>query len=594
MRRYDRAVLQRKPTDGLHLYRSPTSTESAAHVPAPVEAQIGAMRGGGQALDQQTRSFMEPQFGHDFSQVRVHTDTRATEAARTLNARAFTIGSDIAFAQGSYQPETSAGRQLLAHELTHVVQQGRAPEAVQRAEGGAMPLLRSGSRAPEVITLQQQLIGAGAAISADGMFGPQTARAVRSFQQAAGLSPDGIVGPQTWERLMSGGVSIQAPGGGQAAGAASPQNAAFAAKLQAIYAALRTLRSGQATAGSSTSAGAVHSGRVHQPVRHAGWFDDDEEQDSGSSWVEDAAGSAADWASEQVSGAQSWVEEQIDSVTSAATEAYGSTEQWVEEQVSGAQSWVEEQIDTTLEGITGPIRDVGEELGQLSDDLRERYKDEIAALERLIQQAGIGQGFSIDPAVLGQLDDILTGLQGVTANQTAGGVGASSTTISLKESSWSVKGSTIADVGQELSTHQSTHGEAGHVERGSTNISYGPPSAQNKVQQVTVEVPLTREMPVWPNAAEVGKKCPCWLKEWNRFLAALTAHEQKHVDIYKKHLTDVHKKMLGKSETDADAAIDKALEAAEKEQSEFDTSTDHGKKPAPGTAFNAGIACDSC
>jgi hypothetical protein len=67
---------------------------------------------------------MESRFGHDFSQVRIRNDARAGESARGLTSLAYTVGKDIAFADGQFQPETPVGRQLLAHELTHVVQQG--------------------------------------------------------------------------------------------------------------------------------------------------------------------------------------------------------------------------------------------------------------------------------------------------------------------------------------------------------------------------------------------------------------------------------------------------------------------------------------
>lgn len=77
----------------------------------------------GQSLDSETRAFMEPRFGHDFSQVRIHTDDQAAESARAVNAQAYTVGSDVVFGQGQYTPETQEGRGLLAHELTHVVQQ---------------------------------------------------------------------------------------------------------------------------------------------------------------------------------------------------------------------------------------------------------------------------------------------------------------------------------------------------------------------------------------------------------------------------------------------------------------------------------------
>lgn len=77
----------------------------------------------GTALDEGIRSFMETRFGHDFSQVRVHADARAAESARALDALAYTVGSDVVFGTGTLAPETREGKRLLAHELTHVVQQ---------------------------------------------------------------------------------------------------------------------------------------------------------------------------------------------------------------------------------------------------------------------------------------------------------------------------------------------------------------------------------------------------------------------------------------------------------------------------------------
>lgn len=77
----------------------------------------------GQPLDAATRAYFEPRFGHDFSAVRIHTDTRAAESARAINARGYTVGNQIAFAAGRHSPETSEGRRLLAHELMHVIQQ---------------------------------------------------------------------------------------------------------------------------------------------------------------------------------------------------------------------------------------------------------------------------------------------------------------------------------------------------------------------------------------------------------------------------------------------------------------------------------------
>ena len=106
--------------------RLPRSALGAAPLQAAPQIVHKVLGSAGRPLDTRTRAFLEPRFGHNFANVRVHTDARAAESARALNALAYTIGSDIAFAAGQYCPETRAGRRLLAHELTHVLQQREA------------------------------------------------------------------------------------------------------------------------------------------------------------------------------------------------------------------------------------------------------------------------------------------------------------------------------------------------------------------------------------------------------------------------------------------------------------------------------------
>lgn len=85
------------------------------------------LSGGGHPLDESTRAAMEPKFGHDFSRIRIHTDTQASQSADAIQAHAYATGNDIVFAQGKYAPGSADGQKLLAHELTHVVQQQAAP-----------------------------------------------------------------------------------------------------------------------------------------------------------------------------------------------------------------------------------------------------------------------------------------------------------------------------------------------------------------------------------------------------------------------------------------------------------------------------------
>jgi Domain of unknown function (DUF4157) len=99
---------------------SESDTQNSGGVPAIVH---DVLRSTGQPLDATTRSFFEPRFGHDFSNVRVHADTRAAESAGLLNASAYTVGSDVVFAPGAYQPRVLEGKRLIAHELAHVIQQ---------------------------------------------------------------------------------------------------------------------------------------------------------------------------------------------------------------------------------------------------------------------------------------------------------------------------------------------------------------------------------------------------------------------------------------------------------------------------------------
>jgi outer membrane protein OmpA-like peptidoglycan-associated protein len=90
-----------------------------------VESQIAGLKGAGRPLPASVRSYFEPRFGQDFGQVRLHTGSAAAASARSLGALAYTVGPHIVFGAGQYRPEAHDGRRVLAHELTHVVQQSR-------------------------------------------------------------------------------------------------------------------------------------------------------------------------------------------------------------------------------------------------------------------------------------------------------------------------------------------------------------------------------------------------------------------------------------------------------------------------------------
>jgi hypothetical protein len=100
--------------------------------PHDVSKDIHADMTGGSPLPAGVRGFMEPRFGADFGNVRVHTDDRAAHMSESLNAHAFTVGNHVFFGKGQYRPETPGGKELIAHELTHTIQQGGA---AQRSAG---------------------------------------------------------------------------------------------------------------------------------------------------------------------------------------------------------------------------------------------------------------------------------------------------------------------------------------------------------------------------------------------------------------------------------------------------------------------------
>ena len=110
------------------------SEGQTSQVTSSLESRINALQGGGQPLSKETRNFFEPRFGQDFSGLRVHNDSNAHQLARSINARAFTRGNDVVFGGGEYSPNSSSGKRLLGHELTHVVQQRSTTKVASQAK----------------------------------------------------------------------------------------------------------------------------------------------------------------------------------------------------------------------------------------------------------------------------------------------------------------------------------------------------------------------------------------------------------------------------------------------------------------------------
>ncbi|MEL7002527.1 MAG: DUF4157 domain-containing protein [Bacteroidota bacterium] len=135
-------VVQRitKPSRDLHtsiprqtIQRLPSLHSSAIEVPSDLSKKLRQRNGKGKPLERKPRKTMEKAFGRDFSKVRIHTGLEANDLSQILNARAFTLGRDIFFNKNEYKPNSLEGQRLLAHELTHVVQQDTKPNlGIQR------------------------------------------------------------------------------------------------------------------------------------------------------------------------------------------------------------------------------------------------------------------------------------------------------------------------------------------------------------------------------------------------------------------------------------------------------------------------------
>lgn len=143
--------VQRKPLASFIQKKEESGGTTASEA---VSQQINATRGNGSSMDAATASFMESRFGSDFSGVKIHAGSDAIQMSRALNAQAFAVGSDIYFNEGKYNPSSAEGKHLLAHELTHTIQQS----------GGNIGVSKSGNpgfiqRTPTIDVVDKDFIG---------------------------------------------------------------------------------------------------------------------------------------------------------------------------------------------------------------------------------------------------------------------------------------------------------------------------------------------------------------------------------------------------------------------------------------------------
>ena len=201
-----------------------SNNEKAAASPN-IESKLKSSSGKGNKMDPDTKAEMEAGFGADFSNVNVHSDSSAVEMSEQLGAQAFTHGNDIYFNEGKFDPQTQGGKHLLAHELTHTIQQkGMVQRKIQKKDlisprfkgnstlesildGAMIVSTTQNSNGSHVRIIQQSLEDAGFKLKTygvDGDYGGETKGQVEAFQKARKLvvsEQDGIVGKNTMEEF---------------------------------------------------------------------------------------------------------------------------------------------------------------------------------------------------------------------------------------------------------------------------------------------------------------------------------------------------------------------------------------------------------
>jgi hypothetical protein len=198
-----------------------------------LQRATSAVATGGRPMTQAERDYFEPRFQRDFSGIRLHVGSHAANAARGIGARAYTLGRNIAFAAGQYAPDTLSGRRLLAHELTHTIQQTVAHATVHRVVQRDLPIepthredelvrlsaaqvrrairFNTNRYDPDSIRLIQQVVGGDP--SPLGQMTESIVRAIAFLQRDFGLPQNGQVGPRTFALISRINQASRTPTG---------------------------------------------------------------------------------------------------------------------------------------------------------------------------------------------------------------------------------------------------------------------------------------------------------------------------------------------------------------------------------------------
>ncbi|RPH32886.1 MAG: DUF4157 domain-containing protein [Bacteroidales bacterium] len=176
----DESISMKPEDEEDKIQMSPSEGQNVPQVSSELTSQLNSTKGQGNPLSDDVSKEMGQNIGGDFSNVRVHTDSNAIQMSKELGAKAFTHGNDIYFNNGQYSPENSSGKHLLAHELTHTIQQGKVNANIQRAW---IPDTGWRYTPPATVTRSIVEIQGIVATTTDGIYGPNTREAVKVYQQ---------------------------------------------------------------------------------------------------------------------------------------------------------------------------------------------------------------------------------------------------------------------------------------------------------------------------------------------------------------------------------------------------------------------------
>ncbi len=255
-------------SEAMHIGRSPASdhvrlqtTDSASPRGAELEGKLNSTKGGGQPLESETRGPMEDAFGADFSDVRIHTGSDAAELNDGLGARAFAHGQDVYFNDGQFEPDTKEGQKLLAHELTHTIQQdGGTPSARRQPDENDNTPATNEQNADSDRAETSDEAGQGAGADGDtGTSGPGSTDAAASDDQGAGGNTSSSTDPGATGANPSDAGNDATPSAPGPAGTAPAQGASPTGSSVEDPASSGAPSSGgtSATATASAPAGAV-------------------------------------------------------------------------------------------------------------------------------------------------------------------------------------------------------------------------------------------------------------------------------------------------------------------------------------------------